>query len=176
MKLVFLYGPPAAGKLTIARALEKETGLALFDNHQANNMVARFFPFATPPFFRASNRVRLLMLEEALKENIPGVIMTFAYVQGVDDPFLEEMKELLERYGGELISVRLLCSREELRKRVATEERKAYQKLADPDQLIEVLDTWQFEEPITLFSRTDVDTTEGGVEGALAQILPLLNK
>jgi len=32
MNLVFLYGPPAAGKYTIGRELASLTGLALFHN------------------------------------------------------------------------------------------------------------------------------------------------
>jgi cytidylate kinase len=33
MKLLFLYGPAASGKLTIARELTTLTGFALFHNH-----------------------------------------------------------------------------------------------------------------------------------------------
>jgi len=33
MKLVFIYGPPAVGKLTVANALAKVTGFKVFHNH-----------------------------------------------------------------------------------------------------------------------------------------------
>ncbi len=33
MKLVFIYGPPASGKLTVARELAALTGYKLFHNH-----------------------------------------------------------------------------------------------------------------------------------------------
>lgn len=35
MKLMFIYGPPAAGKLTVAKALCAHTGFKLFHNHLA---------------------------------------------------------------------------------------------------------------------------------------------
>jgi shikimate kinase len=33
MPIVFIYGPPAAGKLTVAKELSAVTGYKLFDNH-----------------------------------------------------------------------------------------------------------------------------------------------
>ncbi|MEO1956129.1 MAG: AAA family ATPase, partial [Gammaproteobacteria bacterium] len=33
MKVIFLYGPPASGKLTIAKKLADKTGISLFHNH-----------------------------------------------------------------------------------------------------------------------------------------------
>ena len=33
MKLVFIWGPAASGKLTIARVLAAQTGITLFHNH-----------------------------------------------------------------------------------------------------------------------------------------------
>jgi len=34
MKLVILYGPPATGKLTLAKEISKKLGYKIFDNHQ----------------------------------------------------------------------------------------------------------------------------------------------
>jgi len=40
MKLVFIYGPPASGKLTVARELATLTGYRLFHNHLIVDAVA----------------------------------------------------------------------------------------------------------------------------------------
>ena len=47
MKLVFIYGPPAVGKLTVATELVKLTGFKLFDNHVSIDFVKSVFEFGT---------------------------------------------------------------------------------------------------------------------------------
>ncbi|MDV3459172.1 hypothetical protein RZN05_19400 [Sphingomonas sp. HF-S4] len=44
-----LYGPPAAGKRTIARVIAE---LPLFHNHLVVDAVAAIFPFGAPEFVR----------------------------------------------------------------------------------------------------------------------------
>jgi adenylate kinase family enzyme len=39
MKLIFIYGPPASGKLTIAEILSERTGIPLFHNHLSRDLV-----------------------------------------------------------------------------------------------------------------------------------------
>jgi len=46
MKLVFIHGPVASGKLTIARALGQLSGFAVFHNHLVVDAVAAVFPSA----------------------------------------------------------------------------------------------------------------------------------
>lgn len=45
MNLVFLYGPPAVGKLTVATILAEKTGYTLFHNHQIINLLRNVFGF-----------------------------------------------------------------------------------------------------------------------------------
>ena len=47
MWLLFLHGPPASGKLTIARELKTLTGFQLFHNHLAVDLLESVFEF--PP-------------------------------------------------------------------------------------------------------------------------------
>lgn len=47
MKVVLLYGPPAAGKLTVAEELEKLTGFKLFHNHLTVNPVHALSEFGS---------------------------------------------------------------------------------------------------------------------------------
>lgn len=39
MRLIFLYGPPASGKLTIAEVLSERTGIPLFHKHLSRDLV-----------------------------------------------------------------------------------------------------------------------------------------
>jgi cytidylate kinase len=50
VKLLFIHGPPAAGKLTIAKPVAKTTQWPLFHNHLIVDAVGAVFPFGSPPF------------------------------------------------------------------------------------------------------------------------------
>ena len=50
MRLIFIYGPVASGKLTIARLVSERTGLPLFHNHLVVDAVAAVFPFGSEAF------------------------------------------------------------------------------------------------------------------------------
>lgn len=51
MRLAFLHGPPAAGKLTVAKALLHLVPGRLFDNHAAIDVARTVFDFGTPGFW-----------------------------------------------------------------------------------------------------------------------------
>jgi hypothetical protein len=39
MKLIFIFGPPASDKLTVAKKLSEHTGIPLFHNHLSRDLV-----------------------------------------------------------------------------------------------------------------------------------------
>jgi hypothetical protein len=51
MKLLFIHGAPAAGKLTTARALLNRVSGRLFDNHAAIDLARTVFDFGAPGFW-----------------------------------------------------------------------------------------------------------------------------
>lgn len=59
MTVVFLYGPPAAGKLTIATELERRVGFRLFHNHLTVGLGTLLFDFGDERFVRLVDRLRL---------------------------------------------------------------------------------------------------------------------
>lgn len=50
MKLLFHYGPPAVGILTVAREVAALTGYRLFHDHLTVNLALAVFDFGTPGF------------------------------------------------------------------------------------------------------------------------------
>lgn len=58
MKLIFIYGPPAVGKFTVARELASLTGFKLFDNHLTIDVVTSIFEHGSAPYFRALRKIR----------------------------------------------------------------------------------------------------------------------
>jgi hypothetical protein len=51
MDLIYLHGPPAAGKYTIAKEIEEQIGCALFHNHLTIDVAKSLFDFGTHEFW-----------------------------------------------------------------------------------------------------------------------------
>ena len=127
MVLVFIVGPPAAGKMTVGHALAERTGLRLFHNHHTIDLVIRFFPFGTPPFHRLVGEFRRRIFEEVAASDLPGLI--FTYVWAFDDPrdeaTVEEFANIFRARGGRVMFVELETTQEERIRRNETEFRLA---------------------------------------------------
>src|SRR2546428_12256757 len=119
MRLVFIYGPPASGKLTVATELAKLTGFKLFHNHVSIQFVQSIFELGTKTFWRLIGRYRLEMIEEAAQEGI-DTIFTFVSSKGEDDHFVKQGLQRARFPRGRVCFVRLYCERGELVKRVKT--------------------------------------------------------
>lgn len=137
MNLVFIYGPPGAGKLTVARELARATGYRLFDNHVSIACVEPVFEFGTPPFARAIGRIRMAVFEEAAREGV-SLVFTYVYAFPGDTPFVEGVCVAVESLGGRVLLVRLACAREELERRLPGPERARAGKMASLEMLREV--------------------------------------
>ena len=77
MDLVFLHGPPAVGKLTVARALAARTGLRLFHNHLVLDAITAVFDFRSRGFIDLRESIWLDVFGTAARE---GVSLIFTFV------------------------------------------------------------------------------------------------
>jgi hypothetical protein len=112
MKLIFLYGQPATGKLTVAKELAALTGYKLFHNHLAVDLLLSVFT-------------------NACEAKIPGLIFTFAPETTVRPEFIPNVLRTHNAHGGELNFVELTCPLDEQKRRMASESRAQYRKLTD---------------------------------------------
>ena len=122
MRLVFLYGPAAAGKLTIGRALADLTGFALFHNHLVVDALCAVFPFGSDPFRRLREQWWLGALDEAAQAG-RSLIFTFAPEPTVTPTFPARVKALVEAAGGQVVFVRLDVPVDEQERRIVAAER-----------------------------------------------------
>jgi len=134
MKLLILYGAPAAGKLTIATELAERTGFKLFHNHLSIDCVRPVFDFGTPPFLRLIETIRFSTIAEAAREGV-DLIHTFVYAFGEDDEHFTKLIASAEDNGGEVHLVLLRCDADELRNRIGNHSRIAIGKLTDPGSI-----------------------------------------
>jgi adenylylsulfate kinase-like enzyme len=130
MKLIFLHGAPATGKLTVAKALLRVVPGRLFDNHAAIDLAETVFDFGAPGFWELVQTVRCAVLEAAAGQGVPLVVATYCYAEPEDRAAFAQFEAIIERHGGELLPVFLHCSREEMTSRVSDPERAARGKIS----------------------------------------------
>jgi tRNA uridine 5-carbamoylmethylation protein Kti12 len=170
MDLVFIYGPPASGKLTVALELSRITGYRVFHNHASLDFVGTVFDYGTAKFSELVVRYRTEMLEEAAKAGI-SVIFTSAYVEGPKTEATYALIDKVKSHGGRVCPVYLYCDREELLRRAGGESRKAYGKFTDPERLREFLKTYEMPRKPIIEGSLLVDNTRMTPEEAAGTII-----
>ena len=153
--LLFLYGPPAVGKLTVAKELARRRPFRILHNHVTIDPVLEILEFGTPEFLRVVERFREDLVESAAKEGV-SLVYTFVYSVG-DEPHVERVVAAFERHGGQVTFVQLLAPREELFRRVAASDRKEHRKLTDASELQHVLERYDCYAPIPGRSSLSID-------------------
>ena len=125
MHFVFVFGPPAVGKMTVGRALAARTGYKLLHNHMTVEPVLDIFEFGSPPFNRLVSEFRRRILEEALAAGLDGLVFTMVWGLELDEDraLVSSYVDLVQTAGGRVSFVelhadlgeRLLRNRTELR-------------------------------------------------------------
>ena len=156
--LLFLYGPPAVGKLTVAKELAKRRRFRILHNHLTIDPVAEFLEFGTPVFWDVVERFREDLVGGAAKEGV-DVVYTFVFAPG-DEPHVASVVAAFERHGGKVTFVQLLAPREELVLRVVASDREEHRKLTDASDLQRLLDEHDVYTPIPGRSSLSIDVAD----------------
>jgi chloramphenicol 3-O-phosphotransferase len=128
MKLVFIHGPAASGKLTVGRALQDLTGFRLFHNHLVVDTLLAVFPFGTPSFVALREQIWLSVFEAAAKDGI-STIFTFAPEATVNPGFIDKAVSTIRNAGGEVCFVKLDCPVDVIEQRLEDASRARFFKL-----------------------------------------------
>ncbi|HEX6956965.1 MAG TPA: AAA family ATPase [Ferrovibrio sp.] len=129
MQLVFLYGKPATGKLTVARELAGLTGYKLFHNHLTVDLLLSVFEFGSTPFVALREEIWLSVFARAAKERLHGLIFTFAPETTVRPTFIERALDIVFAAGSRIRFVELTCPMEEVYRRIDSQSRRQSGKL-----------------------------------------------
>jgi len=143
-RLVYLYGPPAAGKLTVAEHLVPLTGYRVFHNHLTVNAVRSVFELGSPAFTTVLQRVRLDVFATAISAGISVVFTNNSAWGGIGardrfKGFADSCADAVAQAGGSTLFVRLTASADVLEARVANDSRREHGKLVDTARLRELL-------------------------------------
>ncbi len=134
MDLVFLYGPAASGKLTLARALSASVGYPVFHNHLIVDAIGAVFPFGSEPFVRLRQEFWLTVFREAAGAQ-RSIIFTFAPEPSVPADFFEKTEAAVAAQNGRVRYVELRVSDDEQDARIENADRATFQKLRSRDVL-----------------------------------------
>ena len=137
MRLIFIHGPAASGKLTVARELSARTGLPVFHNHLVVDTVMAVFPFGSPAFIRLREQFWLETIRAAATEGRP-LIFTFTPERTVQSGFSERTRKAVEQSGGQVTFVELSVSQEEQERRVIRADRQTFGKVSTVERLREI--------------------------------------
>lgn len=122
MKLVFLIGNAAVGKMSVGQELMKITGLRLFHNHMTIEPVIEIFGYYDS---KVISRLREVVFDEFAKSNNEGMIFTYmwAFDRQEDWDYVHHVTELFEKQGAEVYYVELVAPQEIRLQRNETENR-----------------------------------------------------
>ena len=122
MKLVFLIGNGAVGKMTVGQELMKITDLRLFHNHMTIEPVIEVFGYYNGTVV---SKMRQIIFEEFAKSDNYGMIFTYmwAFDQQDDWDYIEHVTNIFKEQGAEVYYVELVAPQEVRLKRNETENR-----------------------------------------------------
>ena len=169
MIVVFIHGPAASGKYTIASRLSSLTGLPLFHNHLAVDTALSLFAFGTPGF----NTMRAVVWRTAFAEAArakQSFIFTFHPESSVDPALVAELVSTIEADGGKVHFVELTCPEQAVLERIADPSRARFGKLTDPALYLELDRQGAFAFPALPEPLVTIDTSQNTPEAAAEAI------
>ena len=125
MKLVFLIGDAAVGKMTVGQELMKQTGLRLFHNHMMIEPVIEIFGAFNG---HATQQLREVIFHEFSKSDNKGMIFTYlwAFDMQSDWDYVAHVSDIFRQQGAEIYYVELIAPQEVRLQRNETDNRLAH--------------------------------------------------
>ncbi len=158
MNLIYIYGPPGVGKLTVSRELSRLSGYRLFHNQLSIEFVHSVFEFGTPQFNRLVLKFRAEVIEAAAASGT-SLIFTSAYAKGVNDKIVKGIIRRVEKHGGKVFFVQLCCDKAVLLRRVAGRSRKSLFKIRSSGELESLLEKYDHLSAMPFVKSLRIDNT-----------------
>lgn len=128
MNTIFIHGPVASGKYTIAKKLSEKLALPLFHNHLTVDLVSSLFEFGSQPFVSLREEIWLTAFSTAALAQ-QSFIFTFTPEITVNPDFVDKAVAEVVAADGLVLFVELTCSDEEIERRLGDKSREEFDKL-----------------------------------------------
>jgi len=175
MRLIFIFGLPATGKLTVAKELAALTGYKLFHNHLVVDLLLSTFDFGSQPFIELREQIWLSVFDQASRSDLPGLIFTFNPERSVRPQFVPQTIDLIRNSGHQIDFVELVCPIAELKTRINRPSRLKYRKLSSLTLFEELHDSGEFDTSHMPEPALTIDTSLAEPSEAAAQIVASLH-
>ncbi len=178
MRLIVIYGPPAAGKLTIANELAKMTGFAVLHNHLTEDpfKAVLSLPMDHPLFRKFVNLFRVQLIELAAKSHTSGLIYTMVYVKEPrEDKYVHRFIRAVRKHKGTVNFVQLQCSDSELFKRARQPSRSRFTKFRNVRALKQFIKEKELRANIPFVKSYAVDNTHLSAKTSAKRIMKQFN-
>jgi len=142
MNLIYIYGLPASGKLTVATELSKITGYQIFHNHITRDLVHTLYPDNLKDHYDLVDTLRTEVFKYC-SDHETNIIFTIAYHGSdhlEDNLATKRYVDSLDISKDNVFFVELQASNTELLERVSNESRKQHRKLVDREIMKSILD------------------------------------
>ena len=138
------------------------------------DLVGTLFEFGSPPFIVLREQIWLESFSGAAKAG-KSIIFTFAPENTVRPRFIARTVDAVERHGGQVVFVELLCPEEEIERRIEDQSRARFGKLRSRTQYRELRAKGVFSFPPLPPPHIRVDTTKLTPKEAADQIAAAWN-
>jgi len=169
MRLIIIYGPPASGKLTVAKELSKIIGDRVLHNHLTSDLLREVLDFGTRDFFEMSSKIRMMLFGVAAKKGV-NLIFTVCYVPKFDNIFIKNIVKLIKEYKGKVYFVHLTCDKSELKNRVVQKSRKNFKKINSITGMNDTLKKHDFYTSIPFVDSYKINNTKVSAKKAALMI------
>lgn len=163
---MFLHGPVAAGKYTVAKELAVLTGFELYHNHVVVDEVLKQHSFGTPGFIAERDRLWREFFGRFPGSGRENIIFTFNPENTVPQIFIDWLFAEMARRGVRLSSIAVTASEAVIEARIALKQRAQFRKLTDVALYRQLRDSGAFSTPV--IPRTDLCIDTGALEPAEA--------
>lgn len=179
---VLFIGPPAVGKLTIAKIISKKTGYHLVHNHLLIDFLKNIIPesiYTDRKIYRYKLYFDLL---EIFSKNKISLVMTLAYAQdyftedGLSFPdLIQKIENIAHSNNGELVVIHLTAGLKTLLSRVTSMSRRNFGKIKNKNLLKKVYESNDFQTtPDNIKNVFKIETDNKNKEDVFIEVLNFL--
>ena len=175
MKLVILYGPPATGKLTVAKELAAIADVKVFDNHQVIDIIEPIVTRKYADFAKLIYDTYRSIIVAAIKANQVNVVITFPYAANLerDVDFITKLVNFTREQASEAYPIFLKCDTKTLMTRALEPSRKAYGKITTTEIMTQMVEMYDFDTLLDISGNSTYNTKDTSAKDVAAEIKKL---